>query len=293
MTTTLATHLYRAGLVLTLGSMVFIVTAFQCPTADPVSRCPVQDISGFKANGLNASTTIPDRCPVLVNLSGEQQAYEGLVTAPGSKVSFSTLLSVSFYDARSFPKGDVYVDNFAPSGDVWAAEPEGIYRAAMAGFDNIAYTLEDRGVLRSDLLTQVSVEAWARLPYTRNIQAIVTGPVSVANGSTVTLVGSASSNATQPVSYRWYRDGSLVGSLSHLSVTLNSGATFTLVATSADGREGSTNHTVVVSAGGGGGGGEPCWPELRRDSMARPDSSRATPREGPLPRQEQPPPCDP
>lgn len=294
MTRPSAGHFERAALVLGLGAMVFAVTAFQCPTADPVSRCPVQDVNGFNANGLSASTTIPDRCPVRVNISGEQQSYAGVVSAPGSKVSFSTLVSVSFYDARSFPTGEVYVDNFIPSGDAWAAEPEGIYRAALAGFDNLAYALEDRGVLRSELLTQVSVEAWARLPYTRAVEAIVAGPVVVSYGSSSTFVGSASSNATPPLTYRWYRDGGLVGSASQVTLTFNTSATMTLVVTSADGRQGSKDHAVDVSTGsGGGGGGEPCWPQLRQDSLAQPDSARLGPREGALPRQEQPPPCDP
>ncbi len=125
----------------------------------------------------------------------------------------------------------------------------------------LAFTTSNRDNIQSSIL--------AAIPYSTGAAVNLPGPTQASVGTTITITPTVT-NVSGPVSYRWYKNGSLVGTgailSDHIGLDASGTRRYILRAWDNDGTPGADTLDVYISGtssgGGGGSSGGGCDPNL-------------------------------
>jgi hypothetical protein len=202
----------------------------------------------------------------------EEQSFVGIVTGNGQYVGSSGYVlpaEMSAVYARVFSAGNppTLMNKYGtiPSNIFSGSPPRSEARVTyLAGTVTNPYGTggSDYGFLDVSLRDRTVAQGRGDLTFTYSVRTIVKGPSSVMAGSSVSL-STTISNYRAPVTYKWWKNGTLMSGVTWPSFTTNGpsgGTTFTykVEVTDADGDKGTGTHSVTGTSGGGGGGGGVC-----------------------------------
>jgi hypothetical protein len=246
-------------------------------TVDPYTKCAVQAVDqNWVTAGMDVDVNLPDHCPFgIPAYLTIHQDYYGIATGNSQYIgsvqyvpfNYESRASIRVFNANSPPQlqnDNQAVPKFSftgspPRADLRVGYTAGTYTNP---FDHGGADYGFMDVLFKDQQTQG--QGRAKLSFTYNVSAVVTGPSSIIGGSSISL-GSQASNYRTPLTYKWWKNGTLMSgvtwpSFSTQGPAAGSSVTYKLEITDADGDKGTDSHTITggSSGGGTGGGGGGC-----------------------------------
>jgi hypothetical protein len=262
---------YRAELGMAL--VVLIACTPGTPVKDPISQCFVTALDGnWKLASMDLDVQAPP-CPFSIPTGFQKTMdYFGVVTGDPfyiGSLNFVADPEVSVAEVRVYNQRDQMVNEalMVPKAIFQGSPPRAESRVKyIAGTYTPLLEEVGRDFAFMDIYFRQSgtgTRARAELKYTYSVSAVVTGPISVIGGSSITL-GTKVSNAGTPLKYRWWRNGALMGitwsGFSTAGPATGTSVTYKVEVTDVDGQKGIDSHTISggSSGGGGGGGGGGC-----------------------------------
>jgi hypothetical protein len=245
-------------------------------TQDTVTKCFVRaTTASWETASMDVDVSSPDRCPFAIPTGRvAEQSFVGIVTGNPSFVGAAGYVGLNEYSTsfvRVFNTFDpptlVNKDRVVPknifSGNPPRSEARVTYSAGTGPTNIYGTGGKDYGYLDVSLRDQSLAQGRSDLTFTYTVLASISGPSSVLGGSTINL-GTSLSNYRAPVTYKWWRDGSLMSGVtwsnfSTTGPTAGFTTTYKVEVTDADGDKGTNTRSVTgtsppVSGGGSGGG---------------------------------------